>query len=295
MVECFKVLEDGALKPVDGFNQESDSVYLLVDHENRNIFLWKGKDAGVRLKFIGSRAMSEKRQDLGYHYQMHVLDQDDESPLFLAAITGEPVETSPKKSSYEIEPEAPPNLEELAKQQGISVEEATKEYQAQMDELGDKFGKMGGLTTRPKKTLLSELGSESAPAPQAPSPISSKAIPAAPTKVAPGDKKGRSQNELLEEATELLKALGELRGYSREMVVVGNMVYRVKDNYDLEELDTPLEGIFRVDEFTPRLICESGKVKVIELLKPTGSEEEIDESLTQNLSDLTSMFMIEIE
>ncbi len=289
MAEYFKVQEDGTLQPSSEFKQEANQVYLVIDHDKRHLFLWKGSEAGVRLKFIGSRAMSEKRQDLGFHYQIHVLDQGEETPLFWAAIEGKDIpEVMPKKKSYEIEPEAPPNLEELARQQGISVEEATREFQQQMEEVGDKFGKMGGLTTRPRKTLLSEMSSAAPPSPQRAS-----VPPAASTTVA--EKPRKSQSNLLKEAVELLKALGDLKGYTREMVVVGDQVYRVKDEVNLEELDTPLEGIFRVDEFTPRLICESGKVKVIELLKRTGTEEDMDETLTQNLSDLTSMFMIEIE
>ncbi|RMG38706.1 MAG: hypothetical protein D6732_05110 [Methanobacteriota archaeon] len=295
MAEYYKVQEDGTLQPSSDFGQEPDQVYIVIDHDKRNLFLWKGSDAGVRLKFIGSRAMSEKRQDLGFHYQIHVLDQGEETELFLAVLEGKEVPSAvPKRKVYEIEPEAPPNLEELAKQQGISVEEATKEFQETMGEVGDKFGKMGGLTTRPKKTLLTELSSakSSATAPVPQTQARSSATPPSPT-VSTTPRK--SQKNLIDEATELLKELGDPKGYTREMVVVGDQVYRVKDQYQLEELDTPLEGIFRVDEFTPRLICESGKVKVIELLKRTGLEEDMDETLTQNLSDLTSMFMIEIE
>lgn len=295
MAEYFKVQEDGTLQPSSDFGKEADQVYIVIDHEKRNLFLWKGSEAGVRLKFIGSRAMSEKRQDLGFHYQIHVLDQGDEPDLFWAVIVGKEIpQETPKRKVYENEPEAPPNLEELAKQQGISVEEATKEFQKTMGEVGDKFGKMGGLTTRPKKTLLTELSSaESSSAPPAPTSQTTSAPSPPPKAVSTTPRK--SQKNLIDEAVELLKELGDPKGYTREMVVVGDQVYRVKDQFMLEDLDTPLEGIFRVDEFTPRLICESGKVKVIELLKRTGVEEDMDETLTQNLSDLTSMFMIEIE
>ncbi len=299
MAEYYKVQEDGTLQPSPDFGQEANQVYIVIDHDKRNLFLWKGSEAGVRLKFIGSRAMSEKRQDLGFHYQIHVLDQGEETELFWAVLEGKEIPSvTPKRKVYEIEPEAPPNLEELAKQQGISVEEATKEFQETMGEVGDKFGKMGGLTTRPKKTLLTELSSAKS---SASTPTSSAKAPSPKSSISPPSPHSassvprKSQNALIKEAVELLKELGDPKGYTREMVVVGDQVYRVKDQHLLEELDTPLEGIFRVDEFTPRLICESGKVKVIELLKRTGLEEDMDETLTQNLSDLTSMFMIEIE
>ncbi len=287
-IEFYEVLEEGNMNPKDSFNRETDKVYIVIDNKKRNIFLWKGSAAGVRLKFIGSRAMGEKRQELGFHYQIHVLDQDDENNAFLSLFDDSIEDSSPthQPKIFTVEAESPPNLEELAKAQGVSIEEATREFEANQEHLEGKVASMGGISNRPKRTLLTELDSpDTIPAPK--KEIHKKKEPPKPRS---------SQRDLVKEAQDIIKELGDLKGYSREMVVIGELVYRVgQDGTSLEDLDTPLEGIFKVDEYVPRLICESGKVKLIELLKQTGSSDDLDEKLTQNLSDLTSMFMIEIE
>ena len=101
-----------------------------------------------------------------------------------------------------------------------------------------------------------------------------------------------------EDAIELINALESPTGYDREMLIVGNVVYRVIDEDDelsLEDLENPLDGVIMVNQYTPRILAENGKIKAVELLKRTSEDIEIDESLTQDLEDLTAMFQIEIE
>lgn len=82
------------------------------------------------------------------------------------------------------------------------------------------------------------------------------------------------------------------------MVVVNNHVYRSKgdDEVTFEELENPLDGLFMVESYTPRLVCDNGRVIAIELLKRTGEEvDDEDMAMSQDLEDLTAMFQIEIE
>jgi len=51
-----------------------------------------------------------------------------------------------------------------------------------------------------------------------------------------------------------------------------------------------------VESYTPRLVCENGRVIAIELLKRTSEDiGEEDVAMSQDLEDLTAMFQIELE
>lgn len=298
-VEFYIVKDDGEIDEVEEFGAESTQVYIAVDHDSRNIFLWKGLEAGVRLKFIGSRSMGEKRKEVGYHYTIHVTDQDDELNAFretIARATGE--EYDPGSKALHVDSEAPPDLEAMAREQGIDVDSIDYD-----DELLDTpVSGMGAAGNRPQRTLLSELDRlESEDEEEVPGKKKKPAKKKAPAKKAAPKKEEKPvqtaesyRAKIVDEAKKLLKELGRPQGYTREMVVINETLYRIgEEPDDLEKFESPLEGIFNVNEFTPRLICQSDRVILIELLKPTG--EELDEELTQNLSDLTAMFMIEIE
>ena len=295
-IEFFRITAEGETLTIENFDQKSDEVYIIVDHESRNIFLWKGAEAGVRLNFIGSRAMTEKRKVVGFHYKTGIEDQGDESKAFKATIGrsgGEITEVATPTSTY-VETEAPPDLEAMAREQGIDVDNL--EYDDTLT--GSPVAGMGAVGNRPQRSILTMLDESGDIDKKGVPPVSKgKDSPKAkvPTKVHPKkfDAKAYTKDRI-EKAKEILKELKETKGYSREMVVINNSLFKVQsNNYELEEFDNALEGIFNVNEYTPRLICQSGEVILMELLKPTG--EELDTDLTQNLSDLTTMFMIEID
>jgi hypothetical protein len=231
--------------------------------------------------------MGDKRKELGYHYSIHVTDQDDELESFKITLSkASGGEYTPVKKALYVDSEAPPDLEAIAREQGIDVDNINYE-----DELKDTpVSGMGAVGQRPQRTLLSQLDElEREDAEPATKP---KKVPA--KKVKDDISVTEYKKKTLEDAKKLLKELGDPQGYDREMVVINDTLYKIGLKIDeLEKFDSPLEGIFNLDEFTPRLICSSDKVILIELLKPTG--EELDTELTQNLSDLTAMFMIEID
>ena len=169
----------------------------------------------------------------------------------------------------------------MAAAQGVSVSDDEITQVAGGGGGSGKIGKMGGITSRPQASFLAgdfmdDKGQT----------VSKKQI----QKVFQTDTKA--------EAKKILDELGSPKGYTREMVVIGSAVYRVAgtdNDVEFEALDNPLDGIILVKDYTPRIIAENGKVKLLELLRRTSEEVADDEVMTQDLADLTSMFMIEIE
>ncbi|MHA2253974.1 MAG: hypothetical protein ACXAD7_26720 [Candidatus Kariarchaeaceae archaeon] len=285
---------DGSQEPIPEFDRASDKVYIIVDHQARVVFLWKGLSAGVRLKFIGSRAMGDKRKEVGFHYKIDVNDQDDESRSFKKSF-GE--ETGPGVNVFEDEGSVP-SYAEAAAAQGISISEDELRAKTAADSsLPGHVAKMGGLTSRPQKSFLADDAFMSGEEPSA-----EVVKPVKVTKATTRQVAGQLHASNIDEAQNLLDELGKPKGFQREMVVVGNRVYRSTggdeggDPVKFEEMENPLDGLFMVKEYTPRLVCENGRVIAIELLKTTGEEIGEDEySMSQDLEDLAAMFQIEID
>ncbi|MHA2504500.1 MAG: hypothetical protein ACXAE3_16730 [Candidatus Kariarchaeaceae archaeon] len=297
-IEYFEVTETGELIKIDGkqfsggFDGDNGKVYIVIENDARLIFLWKGVTAGVRQKFIGSRATGDTRKEYGYHYKIVVMDADDEDSKFIEYIRGgQEAEVSGSRAETfdafgETSEEQFESYAEQAEKQGILVDE--KEVAAITGESVNldapaHIAKMGGIGVRPQRSFLSD--------PNFFSDVKD-------------DKKTREkvssvlQDVNKKDAMEIVNALGLPKGYEREMLIVGQTVYRVDydgDNVVLDELDNPLDGVIMVSQFVPRILAENGKIKAVELLTQTSEDVEVDESLTQDLSDLTAMFQIEIE
>lgn len=232
------------------------------------------------MKFTGSRASGNIRKQEGFHYKSQVEDQGDESKSFKTRVLGsEDVETASRPATGTIidSGEGFSSYAEAAAKQGISLSDEEIRSASGTSPSG-KFSSMGGLTTRPQASFLSAgLVDESG------ATVTHKEIVRA------------VQTDNKAEAKSILEELGEPQGFSRELVVVGDSVYRVSgaDTLNFEDLDNPLDGIIMIKEYVPRIIAEGGKIKAIELLRRNNDEMEEDE-MTQELSDLTAMFQIEI-
>ena len=278
-LEYYLVTGEGTTEKLSSFEKKSDSVYVVVDHKERVIALWKGINAPIRLKFIGSRALGDTRKDVGYHYKTDVVDEGDESRSFKERVLGVSGDTdtkpvgvvsdgSPEFTSYA----------EAAEQQGVEIDDAEID-KIRTGGVSGKFAKMGGLGSRPQQSFL--------------------ASPQFFEENKESKKQVRSALQAvdLKEVKSILNELGPAMGYSREMIVIGAKVYRIAgtdNDVEFEDLDNPLDGIIMIKDYIPRLICDGGTVQAIELLKRT-SEDVIEEEFTQDLADLTAMFQIEIE
>ncbi|MFV2015935.1 MAG: hypothetical protein ACC656_10925 [Candidatus Heimdallarchaeota archaeon] len=285
-LEYFNVEGEGHMTKVDTFARDPTLVYIIVDHVRRVVFLWKGENARIRLKFIGSRAMGDKRKEVGFHYKIDVNDQGDESRSFHQSMEEEVPETvSGIRTGFTEEVSSVPSYAEAAVAQGIDVSDEEIRETRGSGEGG--VGSMGGLGVKPKKSILAAMSEDGDI--EVAAIEEKKAIVQVATNI---------HKHSMTEAKQLLSELGKPKGFEREMVVVDNRVYRSKgdDDVTFEELENPLDGLFMVESYTPRLVCENGRVIAIELLKRTSEEiDEEDMAMSQDLEDLTAMFQIEIE
>ncbi|MCH8908924.1 MAG: hypothetical protein IH840_17710, partial [Candidatus Heimdallarchaeota archaeon] len=237
-IEYFRVTAEGDQLKIDGFEAKVDEVYTIVDHVKRYVFLWKGENAPVRLKFIGSRAMGEKRKEWGFHYKIDVNDGGDESTVFKQSLEMEGGDV-PSKIGFQEDVGGVPSYAEAAAAQGIDVSDA--EVAAKDTRESGGVSQMGGLGMRPQKSILAMMESGE---------IDEAAIPnATQEKVAIG-----LQATNIKEAQKMLSELGQPKGYEREMVVIGDAVYRSSGDTDVvfEDLENPLYGLCMVDSYTPR-------------------------------------------
>ncbi|OLS21097.1 MAG: hypothetical protein HeimC2_34730 [Candidatus Heimdallarchaeota archaeon LC_2] len=287
-LEYFSVLEEGEMVKIDTFDKDPTKVYIIVEHKARVVFLWKGEQARIRLKFIGSRAMGEKRKEVGFHYKIDVNDQGDES-RFYKKVMGEEIsdDTRGVKVGFVDEVDAGvPSYAEAAAEQGIDVSaDEIRETSGSSGPSGIR--KMGGLGVKPQKSILAAIDEDGELEP--PTPVS---------KASRAQVASTIHKDNMKEAQQMLSELGKPKGFEREMVVIDNRVYRSKGEDDVvfEDLENPLDGLFMVESYTPRLVCENGRVIAIELLKRTSEEiDETDVAMSQDLEDLTAMFQIEIE
>ena len=64
-MQLLNVQDDGFLQPLTEVGDAFDStkVIIVVHEESKRIFIWKGKDSGVRKKFISARAAQKIRFD----------------------------------------------------------------------------------------------------------------------------------------------------------------------------------------------------------------------------------------
>lgn len=242
-LEYFNVEEEGNMTKVDEFNKEPNLVYIIVDHKARVIFLWKGESARIRLKFVGSRAMGDKRKEVGFHYKIDVNDQGDESKSFFKSMGEDaPESASGVTVGFAEQTDLVPSYAEAAAAQGIDVSD--EEIQRTVGSERSTIGSMGGLGVKPQKSILAAMSGDGQIDDDA-TPVEKKTIVQVVTNI---------HKDSITEAIKLLSELGKPKGFEREMVVVNNHVYRSKgdESVTFEELENPLDGLFMVESYTPR-------------------------------------------
>ena len=88
MVNALEMQDDGTSIEVcvNRNNLSSDRVLCVIDDEGKNVFLWLGKDAHVRKRFVGARTASKLRQEQGTGFRVRSLDEGDEPDQFFNSI-----------------------------------------------------------------------------------------------------------------------------------------------------------------------------------------------------------------
>ncbi|TFF91636.1 hypothetical protein EU545_03415 [Candidatus Thorarchaeota archaeon] len=91
MVHGYEMLDDGSSREVNIGPEalESDKVYCVIDKDGKNVFLWHGKEAGVRRKFVGARNAASIRAEQGMDFRVRPVDQGHEPQSFLKAIAAD--------------------------------------------------------------------------------------------------------------------------------------------------------------------------------------------------------------
>ncbi len=288
-----EVQEDGSLIETQELDLGSTKVLIVVDEDDKRMWLWKGSECPIRKKFIGSRALSDlRKKEYGFAYVPQTCDQGDETAEFVAMIKKiDKVDAVPSSVISRAEEiierqsrinvfEDVPREEEIQPTTTVSREDVSlKDRPAQVPEsqLPTHMAKMGAPGNRPMPTILSALESDS-------------------IEIKKPEPTVEVKRNILEQSIDILRDLGTPKGFYRDLIIIGNKVYTETYTGEFEELDEPPEGIFFSSSHVPRMICENGLVRAIEFLKPEEGAElsEEDEKIAQDIEDLLAMFEIEV-
>ncbi|MGY5854369.1 MAG: hypothetical protein RTU92_12450 [Candidatus Thorarchaeota archaeon] len=90
MVNGLEILDDGTHLETDVKRATLDStkVYCVVDYSAKNIYLWIGSTANVRLRFVGAQTAASVRSDVGVHYKVRSIDDGEEPNGFFDLLNG---------------------------------------------------------------------------------------------------------------------------------------------------------------------------------------------------------------
>jgi hypothetical protein len=91
MVDALEMQEDGTTLSVN-INRESllpDRVFCIVDESNKNVYIWLGKEANVRKRFVGAQVAGKIRGELNTGFRVRSLDQGDETQDFFNSLIRE--------------------------------------------------------------------------------------------------------------------------------------------------------------------------------------------------------------
>ena len=71
-------------------HMKTDQVLIVIDDEQKRIFIWKGVDAPVRKKFIAARSAQRIRDSRGLVYKIVSEDAGEEDEGFLQVMSQAP-------------------------------------------------------------------------------------------------------------------------------------------------------------------------------------------------------------
>jgi hypothetical protein len=289
MVLGYEVQEDGTLHEIELSKDDLNSnlVVCVVDDETKSIYLWKGSQAGVRVKFIGARVATNLRTEYGFHFKVRPLDEGEEPPTFFSALNGSTAAPRIMKPGEKASPPTPQKAKiETTLTEPASVPQPKKDIEI------------------PRVERMPAAKADSVPPPK-PQPMTQPLR--VPATSPPPMKAPAVQGEVAEMIKEL-ENLDPPEGYHRELVIVFNDLYTVAEHKTtvfgkekverrIERVKDPPEGTFMAEGFIPRVIVKEGRVLGIELLKgtPDAILSPIKAEMKERLSDLITFFKSETE
>lgn len=84
MVEALDMQEDGTANTVSITKSDLDSfsVFCIIDEIDKNVYLWIGKEAPVRKRFVGATTAGRIREEQGSGYRVRSIDEGYEDNGF---------------------------------------------------------------------------------------------------------------------------------------------------------------------------------------------------------------------
>lgn len=291
-LQVYDVVETGELMELTVKGElktelNTERVLIIVDEDDRKIWLWKGAEAGVRKKFIAARQGQAVRSQRGLVYKVLSIDGGEEPDAFLALLGVKPKPAEPKKE-VAVQVELPDKTIEITPGEPPPKPVVTKPKPA------PKKTPKPRPQPVPKPVATTQLGTEYNGAEQQwPQRVSTTSIVPAP---AQDDIVGRVANTT------------PPPGYSRELVIIGQEVFtsvdrtvtflgKTQTTSQLERTRTLPDGPFFGGDYTPRILVEDGRVLATEFLKKSdenshGLRDAIAEA---DVSELIDIFRITTE
>ncbi|MGY5875724.1 MAG: hypothetical protein RTU30_08260 [Candidatus Thorarchaeota archaeon] len=101
MVNGLEILDDGTHLETEVKRATLDSakVYCIVDHSAKNIYLWLGRAANVRRRFVGAQTAASVRSDVGVYYKVRSIDDGEEPNGFFDFLNSEVTGPSATKTT----------------------------------------------------------------------------------------------------------------------------------------------------------------------------------------------------
>ncbi|NWF96060.1 MAG: hypothetical protein HXY34_07930 [Candidatus Thorarchaeota archaeon] len=88
MTNALEVFDDGTTEKVDVTKASLDStkVFCIVDSTNKSIYIWQGRNADVRRRFVGAQVATNLRSEHGLHYRVRAEIEGEETSGFLNSL-----------------------------------------------------------------------------------------------------------------------------------------------------------------------------------------------------------------
>lgn len=263
----FKINPDGTTteESVDGQIKDlldTNECYVIVDDTIRKVFLWKGVQSSVRLKFIGAKRSQDIRGQVGLHYSSASIDEGDEDDDFLKVIGGKTEVGIAKEIKDEEDSKA------AAANSGANPLRQQPIFEPPRPAAGMNIA---GSANRSNSGPLYTGG----------------AMP----------QYGQDQTQVnFEVIMQKLEEIAIPKGYERELIIVGSHAYSVVEKVQrflgkeqvekvIERVGSIPEGIFFAEDYSPRVLSENGSILAIEFLKSTGAQPTAPQDKKQILKD----------
>lgn len=276
-MQVYKISEEGELVdvPLKDVELRSDDVFVFVEDNKKNIFIWKGIDAPVRKKFISARSAWKLRGELGPLYRVISIDQGEEPEDFLdliknlkISVKATPPTLVEEKPKIVKPPTPKPPPPKLARKPTVTT--------ALRIEKPPEVRKTVKMEVKEPVEIKVEKPPEAKPLPPS-IEVDMKSI------------------------LSMLEKLDTPPEYSRELLIVGTRIYALgevrtklfgkeKVKLSVEILDSLPEGPYLAEGYIPRVIVKNDQVLAIELLKKTrATVEEIKKEIRKGLETYTSL------